>query len=62
MMSVEIPYFEEVLDAKVSDCPYCGCKRVVKHFHDDCYEEPDDYIVVHADVCRFRSAAFNQQE
>ena len=41
--------YEERLDVPVSDCPYCGCKRVVIHDFSDIYENPHSYRVEHVD-------------
>jgi len=42
-------YEERLHDVPVSDCPYCGCKRVVIHDYSDMYEEPHSYRVEHMD-------------
>ena len=43
-------YEEFLYEVDVSDCPYCGCERVVVHDHSECYERPDSYRVEHLDV------------
>lgn len=42
-------YEERLHDVPVSDCPYCGCKRVVIHDYSEMYEEPHSYRVEHMD-------------
>lgn len=42
-------YEERLYDAPVSDCPYCGCERVVIHDFSDIYEHPHSYRVEHVD-------------
>jgi len=42
-------YEERLHDVPVSDCPYCGCKRVVIHDFSDIYENPHSYRVEHMD-------------
>lgn len=42
-------YEERLHDVPVSDCPYCGCKRVVIHDFNDIYEKPHSYRVEHMD-------------
>ena len=42
-------YEERLYDVKVSDCPYCGCERIVIHDFNDGYEEPHSYRVEHLD-------------
>lgn len=42
-------YEERLYDVPVSDCPYCGCKRVVIHDFSDIYENPHSYRVEHVD-------------
>lgn len=42
-------YEERLHDVPVSDCPYCGCKRVVIHDFSDIYENPHSYRVEHVD-------------
>lgn len=40
-------YEERMYDVPVSDCPYCGCDRVVIHDYNDSYERPHSYRVEH---------------
>ena len=42
-------YEERLHDVPVSDCPYCGCERVVIHDFSDIYENPHSYRVEHVD-------------
>lgn len=42
-------YEERMYDVPVSDCPYCGCDRVVIHEYNDLYERPHSYRVEHVD-------------
>ena len=42
-------YEERLYDVEVSDCPYCGCSRVVIHDFCDSYERPHSYRVEHVD-------------
>ena len=42
-------YEERLHDVPVSDCPYCGCKRVVIHDFSEIYENPHSYRVEHVD-------------
>ena len=42
-------YEERLYNVKVSDCPYCGCSRVVIHDFCDAYEHPHSYRVEHVD-------------
>lgn len=42
-------YEERMYDVPVSDCPYCGCDRVVIHEYNDSYERPHSYRVEHVD-------------
>lgn len=42
-------YEERLYDVPVSDCPYCGCERVVIHDFNDIYEHPHSYRVEHVD-------------
>lgn len=42
-------YEERLHDVPVSDCPYCGCKRVVIYDFSDIYENPHSYRVEHVD-------------
>jgi len=42
-------YEERLHDVPVSDCPYCGCERVVIHDFSDIYENPHSYRVEHID-------------
>ena len=49
-------YSERMYDVPVSDCPYCGCERVVIHDYSDAYEHPHSYRVEHVD----EKEAFNE--
>ena len=42
-------YSERLYGVDVSDCPYCGCERVIIHDYDESYESPHDYRVEHMD-------------
>jgi len=42
-------YEERMYEVPVSDCPYCGCDRVVIHEYNDAYERPHSYRVEHLD-------------
>ena len=49
-------YEERMYDVPVSDCPYCGCARVVIHDYNDSYERPHSYRVEHVS----EKEAFNE--
>lgn len=49
-------YEERMYDVPVSDCPYCGCDRVVIHDYNDSYERPHSYRVEHVS----EKEAFNE--
>ena len=40
-------YEERLYEVPVSDCPYCGCARVVIHDYETMYEHPHSYRVEH---------------
>lgn len=42
-------YEERMYDVPVSDCPYCGCSRVVIHEYCDAYDRSHSYRVEHVD-------------